>query len=106
MRHCGLPETYSARLGSGLGKLNCLNQDKAVELLGGATRERERLERRGEEGTHSHGEPKPFVRTAQTSVRGMRFAASVQCIVLNPLSTAMCVLSEWSCEPDTVGGRR
>ena len=35
----------------GLGKLNCLNQDKAVELLGGATRERERSwkeeERRG-----------------------------------------------------------
>ena len=88
--------------------MNCLNQDKAVELLGGATRERERErpERGGEEGTHSHGEPKPFVRTAQTSVRGMRFAASVQCIVLNPLSTAMCVLSEGSCEPDTVGGRR
>ena len=38
-------------LGLGLGKLNCLNQDKAVELLGGATRERERgwkeEERRG-----------------------------------------------------------
>ena len=37
--------------GLGLGKLNCLNQDKAVELLGGATRERERgwkeEERRG-----------------------------------------------------------
>ena len=35
----------------GLGKLNCLNQDKAVELLGGATREKERgwkeEERRG-----------------------------------------------------------
>ena len=30
------------RYGPGLGKLNCLNQDKAVELLGGATRERER----------------------------------------------------------------
>ena len=33
----------------GLGKLNCLNQDKAVELLGGAERERgwKEEERRG-----------------------------------------------------------
>ena len=66
--------------------MNCLNQDKAVELLRGATRERERLERGGEEGTHSHGEPKPFVRTAKLQLCEVfgGWHTSVQYIVLEP----------------------
>ena len=38
----------------GLGKLNCLNQDKAVELLGGATRERERGWKEEERRRHTY----------------------------------------------------
>ena len=44
-----LNQDKAVELGLGLGKLNCLNQDKAVELLGGAERERgwKEEERRG-----------------------------------------------------------
>ena len=45
---------FIIRLGQdGLGKLNCLNQDKAVELLGGATRERERGRKEEERRGHT-----------------------------------------------------
>ena len=41
-----------------------MNQDEVVELQGGS--ERERGWREGVwRGTHSHGEPKPFVRTTK-----------------------------------------
>ena len=43
------PKPHCSAVGSGLGKLNGLNQDKAVELQGGAASEREKVERGGEE---------------------------------------------------------